>query len=163
MLHLARMTCDRIGLCWFAVVLTNSWDLVACNPRATDRTGLRCARGRCFHRLTSTWPTPPPAGVHVLSDSGDFQPHPPLSALSCSSANLGTRGCRCVGSQGGSVPPLSQGSPCLLCPLPPPNLNGTAKETPHTLWGLNMVHETGCTQACAPGKGVGLLVCTGAL
>lgn len=29
------------------------------------------------HRLTDTWPTLPPTGVHVLSDSGDF-PAPPL-------------------------------------------------------------------------------------
>lgn len=71
------------------------------------------------------------------------QPYPSFSALSCSSADLGTHGCQwCVGSQGGSVPPLSQGSPCLLCPLPT-----------HTLWGLNMMRESGCTQVCGPGKG----------
>lgn len=36
-----------------------------------------CKVQKLPHRLTDTWPTLPPTGVHVLSDSGDF-PAPPL-------------------------------------------------------------------------------------
>lgn len=102
-LHLARMSCDRIGLLVCSCQQTaGTWPglgLVASDLQAIDRTRLQVYKVQALpHRLTDAWPLLPPTGVRILSDSGDFPASPALLSLPSPAAQpiwapMGASGC----------------------------------------------------------------------
>lgn len=138
LLHPARMSCDRIGLCWFAAVLASSLDSVACNLRATDRTGLGCAGCRCFH-TGSQAPGPPflPQEFRFFLTQVTFQPHP-LSRSSPAAQRIWAP----VGAivlaarEGGSLHFLR--AVLVFCVPSPPNLKDMVKGDPSHRVGIEL-------------------------
>lgn len=122
-LHSTLHIChDRISLCGRIRQLGPSLDLVASDLSATDRTRLQVCKVQMLPpNIADIWPFLSPTGVHVLSDSGDFQhPTPPLSALSCSSADLGIHGCQWVWAVREGVSPLFLRAVLVFCVPSPP-------------------------------------------
>lgn len=144
------MSHDRIGLCWFAAVskqLGPSLGLVASDLQATERARRQVCKVQILPcRLTDTWPFLPQEFTFFLTQV-TFQPPPPLLCLLLQLSRSGHPWVPVgVGSLGGSVPPLSQGGPCVLCSLPHPTCTAQLRMTSYLMGTELTCGESDCTQ-----------------